>query len=55
MSNHHQAAFLPSLERMDRAKNIPKLLKSIKAKEIVTFVKQYLKNPKDFLVETEEF
>ena len=55
MFNHHQAAFLPSLKRMDSAKNIPKLLRSIKAKEIVKFVKHFLKNPQSLLVETEEF
>ena len=55
MFNHHQAAFLPSLPRMNSAKNVPKLLRSIKAKEIVNFIKQYLKNPQGLLVETEEF
>lgn len=55
MSDHNQAAFLPSLERMENAKHIPKLLRRIKAKDIVTFVKRFLKNPRDFLVTTEEF
>ena len=55
MSDHHQAAFLPSLESVDSAKNIPKLLASINSKEIVKFVKRYLQNPQDMLVKTEVF
>lgn len=55
MTDHHEAAFLPNAESMDSAKNIPKLLGSINAKEIIKFVKRYLQNPHDLLVKTEEF
>lgn len=54
-SDHHQAAFLPSLESMANAKNITKLLGSINAKEIVQFTKRYLQNPEHLIVKTEEF
>lgn len=55
MSDHHQAAFLPSLKRMDNAKHIPTLLRSFNAEDIVKFVKRFLQNPREFLVTTKEF
>ena len=55
MSDHRQAAFFPSLDRMENAKHIPKLLELVKAKDIVKFVKRFLQKPRDFLVTTEEF
>lgn len=55
MSQHHEAAFFPSLESMDYAEDVSKLLASIKVDEVVRFVKQYLQHPQNFIVKTEEF
>ena len=55
MSTDRQAAFFPSLKAMADAMNVPRLLQSVTAENIVEFVENFLRHPEDLLVKTEIF
>lgn len=54
-TDHRQAAFFPSLKAMADAMNVPRLLQSVTAENIVEFVENFLRHPEDLLVKTEIF